>query len=292
MTKPTLTAAAVETALAAALGPITGFTPITEGQESQAFRFQDRGRECVVRVNNRAAGFHKDQWAATRIDPSVPVPEVVHIGQIDDDHHFCVSERHTGTIVQDSDTETLHSLRDPVATTLERIAATDVSDIDGYGDFDPLAGKAKFGGWPEYVRHSTRHDWGEYTTAIDADDAARLSRWLVDRSAGLPDVHQLVHGDFGGDNVLVEPGRITAVLDWEAAVIGDPLFDVARMRFWAPFMPCMRVLADHCLARPHDPQRLRCYLVATGLDATAYFAAAGQVDIAAAMLARTSREVD
>jgi aminoglycoside phosphotransferase len=35
----------------------------------------------------------------------------------------------------------------------------------------------------------------------------------------------LVHGDFGGANVLVEP---TGVLDWEWAHLGDPEYDLAR----------------------------------------------------------------
>lgn len=39
----------------------------------------------------------------------------------------------------------------------------------------------------------------------------------------------LVHGDYRLDNVLVDParGRITAVLDWELATLGDPRADLA-----------------------------------------------------------------
>ncbi|MEU8138535.1 phosphotransferase family protein [Streptodolium elevatio] len=36
----------------------------------------------------------------------------------------------------------------------------------------------------------------------------------------------LVHGDFKPGNVLIEDGRVTAVLDWETAHLGDPLEDV------------------------------------------------------------------
>ncbi|ADD42168.1 phosphotransferase family protein [Stackebrandtia nassauensis] len=292
MTKPSLSPQVVHAAVNEALGQVDDFAPITEGQESQAFEFRSDGREFVVRVNGRAAGFLKDRWAAERVPAAVPVPEVVHIGQIDEAHHFCVSVRSPGTIVQDCDTETLHGLSAAMAETLDGIAATDVADISGYGDFDAVTGEGKFDSWAAYILHSTRHDWSPHADAIDVAAAERLTAWLRQEAAGLPDVHELVHGDFGGDNVLVEPGRVTAVLDWEGAVIGDRLYDVARMRFWAPFMESMRIHTDHLLAAAeHDSERLRCYVVANGLDATAYFAAADQTPIAQAMLARTLTEV-
>jgi aminoglycoside phosphotransferase (APT) family kinase protein len=43
----------------------------------------------------------------------------------------------------------------------------------------------------------------------------------------LPDGSQLCHGDFHPGNVLMAPGRPTAI-DWENAALGSPLADVAR----------------------------------------------------------------
>lgn len=292
MTKPSLSPATVEAAVVAALGPVEDFAPITEGRQSQAFGCRRADRQLVVRVNRGTAGFHKDRWAANRLETVVPVPEVLHIGRIDDDHHFCVTERLPGTIVQDHDETALQTLAGPVAATLGAIAAVDVGDIAGFGDFDPVTGTARCDSWAAHVGHSARHDWDEHAGALDVATARRLTDWLRAAAARLPDVHELVHGDFGGDNVLVESGRVSAVLDWEAAVIGDRWYDVARMLFWAPFIASMRVHADHLLAEPHDEQRLRCYVVAQGLDATAYFAAAGQHPIAQAMLERTARDPD
>lgn len=37
----------------------------------------------------------------------------------------------------------------------------------------------------------------------------------------------LIHGDFTIDNVLVEGGKITGVIDWGAAAYGDPRYDVS-----------------------------------------------------------------
>jgi aminoglycoside phosphotransferase (APT) family kinase protein len=43
-----------------------------------------------------------------------------------------------------------------------------------------------------------------------------------------PSVH-LVHGDYHFGNLLFDRARIAAVLDWEVAGLGDPLFDVAGL---------------------------------------------------------------
>ncbi len=44
-----------------------------------------------------------------------------------------------------------------------------------------------------------------------------------------PDEPVLVHGDFGGRNVLVDDNGIAAIVDWEAATTGSPLWDVGSL---------------------------------------------------------------
>lgn len=44
----------------------------------------------------------------------------------------------------------------------------------------------------------------------------------------------LLHGDLGHHNIFWDGERITAILDWEDALGGDPAFDIA---FWGTFFP-------------------------------------------------------
>ncbi len=65
-------------------------------------------------------------------------------------------------------------------------------------------------------------------------DEPPIREWLF---ANQPEerASTLVHGDFKLDNVLVDPGtsRVTCVLDWEMATIGDPLADLGfLLSFW------------------------------------------------------------
>ena len=66
-----------------------------------------------------------------------------------------------------------------------------------------------------------------YTRDLPAADElhARLAASIPSESAA-----GIVHGDFRLDNALVdEQDRVTAVLDWEMATLGDPLADLALM---------------------------------------------------------------
>jgi aminoglycoside phosphotransferase (APT) family kinase protein len=67
----------------------------------------------------------------------------------------------------------------------------------------------------------------------DPDDALR--ECLLIAAAGGPEV--LLHLDFHPLNVLVADGRISAVLDWANARIGDPRADLARTASILQFAP-------------------------------------------------------
>ena len=52
--------------------------------------------------------------------------------------------------------------------------------------------------------------------------------WLRSRVPGEPQIG-VVHGDYRIGNALVHEGRVTAVLDWELAYVGDVRFDLGYL---------------------------------------------------------------
>src|SRR5207249_1974221 len=72
-----------------------------------------------------------------------------------------------------------------------------------------------------------------------------------------PEERQVVHGDYGYDNVLAEHGRVTGVLDWEALRYGDPLYDVAYLQL---YLPGNEGIVDRTAYPDHDA-RLATYLL-------------------------------
>lgn len=51
-------------------------------------------------------------------------------------------------------------------------------------------------------------------------------RWLEDNVPSTDVTQTLVHGDFRNGNLMIGPGGVRAVLDWELAHIGDPMEDL------------------------------------------------------------------
>ncbi len=67
----------------------------------------------------------------------------------------------------------------------------------------------------------------------------------------------LVHGDIGPGNFMAEGGRVTGLLDWEFAHLGDPMDDIA----WLEMRSGIRPGAEIDLG-----ERLRPYTRATGIE--------------------------
>jgi aminoglycoside phosphotransferase (APT) family kinase protein len=69
---------------------------------------------------------------------------------------------------------------------------------------------------------------GVYREATDRPEPAveECIRWFRANKPTVPET-TLVHGDFRIGNALVDGDDLTAVLDWELARIGDPLYDLA-----------------------------------------------------------------
>lgn len=73
-------------------------------------------------------------------------------------------------------------------------------------------------------------DWLENTLAVanslnPTTDLARFARLRRERPA--PVAPALLHGDLFLDNVMTAGGRVTGLIDWAFADVGDPRYDVA-----------------------------------------------------------------
>lgn len=62
-----------------------------------------------------------------------------------------------------------------------------------------------------------------------SDEAAaelRLGLWWLEANRPVAAARSIVHGDYRPANILIDDGRVSAVLDWEFAHTGDPVEDV------------------------------------------------------------------
>lgn len=99
-----------------------------------------------------------------------------------------------------------------------------------------------------------------------------------------PEDRHLIHDDLLNRNVLVDEGRITAVLDWGSSMHGDFLYDLAKFTYYAPgpwFAQWANIdFKSEALAHfgriglevPKFDERLTCYELRMGLGDLAYSA--------------------
>lgn len=260
--RPAVSRETVATLLETVLGEApTVLARIDEGLESQAFACGMGGEAFVLRIATSRRGFEKDRWAAEAAGGNMPVPAVEFIGDLDDGLAYCVTRRLPGITLEALQPDEVAPLTAAVQATWRALADVDVSVVDGFGDFDP-EGRAPERTWRDVLVRTL-------DAAEEDDDLVVLDAYaaLVERC---PEERSLVHGDFGSNNVLAQAGSVTGVLDWEHALVGDPLYDVATARFWAPDLTCMALQATHfdreLASLPDYEERVRCYALRIGIE--------------------------
>jgi len=147
---------------------------------------------------------------------------------------FYVMERRTGTVLDDSfpdgiepDEELCRGISRTVVDTLVRLHAVDF-EVAGLGDL----------GKPEGFLERQTEAWiSRYDKAKteDIEKVGPLTEWLA-RDVPESPPPTVIHNDYKLNNLVLDPEDLTevrAVLDWEMATLGDPLFDFAvSLSYW------------------------------------------------------------
>lgn len=179
---------------------------------------------------------------------AVPAPLLLVTGPNPLRQDFMVMERLPGQAIGNSVGESTRadaSLLEDVARALAKLHAVDWTqhhaELRGSRTWHRTPGvslRQLVAALVEQWNHFIRHNIGIATPAV-ATGMAWLSANIPERD-GQP---RIVHGDVTFANMLAEGSRLTALLDWEVACLGDPAKDLAhfkpvvesRMR-WRDFM--------------------------------------------------------
>jgi hygromycin-B 4-O-kinase len=270
-----------------------------EGAWSRCFGFRTGDDALVIRFGRYVSDFRTDQLAWAYAAPSLPIPEVLDIGEAYGGY-YAISRRAFGTpLEQLRATEWLATLPS-VVDMFEALRTTDISSTQG------------FGGWGESGdTHAPHARWSDHLLAVGDDTPDRRTYGWRAKLAQSPEAQaafawgyellkrivddraprNLLHCDLINRNVLAKDGRVTGVFDWGCSRYGDHLYDLAWLEFWSPWHPNMDVrelraaLEQRWHAAGKIPTNLAnrvlaCYLH-IGLDHIAYNAHTGdQINLA------------
>jgi len=214
--------------------PLTGQL-ITGGRSNLTYVISDGHQEWVLRrpplghVLATAHDMGREYRVITALaDTAVPVPATVLLCQdpVVLGAPFYLMERVAGTVYRSAaQTETLP----PAQRT--RLARDLVDILAELHRIDPAAvGLADFGRPDGFLARQVRR-WGKQLAGSRSRDLPGIDRLLEGLAGSVPasPAPAIVHGDYRLDNVLVDDGRIAAVLDWEMSTVGDALTDLGLL---------------------------------------------------------------
>jgi aminoglycoside phosphotransferase (APT) family kinase protein len=147
---------------------------------------------------------------------------------------FYIMERRTGFVLDSSFPPGVA----PTPELCERISTSVVDTLVKIHAIDwQAAGLAEFGHPASFLERQVK-SWTERYTRAQTDTIPQvepLMRWLLEHTPASA-VPTLIHNDLKLNNMLMHAQDLAqpvAVLDWEMATIGDPLFDLAiTLGYW------------------------------------------------------------
>ncbi|MFZ4584940.1 MAG: phosphotransferase family protein [Acidimicrobiia bacterium] len=261
------------------------------GAWSECFAFQADDRDLVVRIGNHRDDFERDQLAAAWRSDTLPIPEVLEVGDIANTH-FAISTRAFGTPIDDGSAEEWRALLPHVLAMFDAMRTIEPPGT-GFGGLDQQ-GNAPHTTWAEFLTSFPdtpdlrTHGWRQIvdeSPTLRATFDRGLGR-LHDLAADLTPSRHVVHGDLLNRNVFTNQGRISGIFDWGCAMYADPLWDAAWLSFWNPWHPglahidivsAMRVHSEHAGHSIDDfDRRVHACMLRIGLDHIGYCAWTGQ----------------
>jgi Ser/Thr protein kinase RdoA (MazF antagonist) len=224
-----------------------------QGTFHRLYRVSDGSkRTAIVKLNARQCyqrdfALHLDPWGMQQLRthglPNVRVHQVDlsrRLGPFD----YEILDEAAGTplkVLDDNEAQ-MHALLPQLGRLL---ACLHTIRTQGYGllDIRPLVGgNAQHGRglhavWRDhlYLNLEEHLEIGLALGAVHACEVRRILtafRILNELFASVRPV--LLHGDLGNHNIFTDGERITALIDWEDCLSGDPVYDIA---FWASFHP-------------------------------------------------------
>lgn len=218
--------------------------PIGDGWWSQALSFYSNDEKLVIRISKHLTDFEKDDFAYKHFKSfEVPIPKIIEIGQFNTQFFYCISEYYEG-IPSDQIVTNGHSnlpIAKKILQPLYHIHQLDTDKLLGWGTTD-ANGHGLFKSWQEYLLavYNSKYpiSWEELSinTWLDAKLFKELLKKMENLFAYLPSKKQVLHGDYGFDNLLLTiDNEISAVIDWSETTLGDSLYDLVHMNEpWNP----------------------------------------------------------
>lgn len=255
------------------------------GEVSQVYAFRVGDRELVVKLRDSEEEYRKEAFVASLSEgTSVPVPKVERIGAWQG-LFYLVSERAPGVLLSEYSQEEILQVLPNVFQVLEKVHHIQIPQ-GGYGKFDEQ-GQAEYAFWKEALLgqfDESWYEWEDFKKIPQMADGAfeKLYSAFESSLCFISEERTLIHTDCSFDNICAKNGKISGLFDWEMAMYGDALYDIAWMDFWHGeydiAFSYRRWAKEKGIQYEHYKERILCYQLHFGLRTLAFYRKAGLVE--------------
>ena len=235
---------------------------IQEGKHSDAFSYVHGTEEYIVRFNVNDEGFLKDAYAYKHFShPKIFIPKIIEIGTYNENLFFCISEKVRGETAKEQYIKGDFSSLLAQFQTIEAIGATPINTYEqSFGVWNKV-GKAQYN-FDTYFKEICTGSMGDWSVFKDLSYfdihfvnylLSQIKKYVI-YSAG---ERVLVHGDFGGSNLIMNGEKVSGIIDWGHSFYGDHFWDVGRIVLFCPNKKATTNAAlDFYKNAPHYKERI------------------------------------
>ena len=218
--------------------------PLEGGEWSAAYKFCLDGHNLVIRLSHVFENFVRDKISAQWSLPNLPIPQIIKIGRYQD-QYYAISPFFNGEAFEVLSASDLEQTVPDFLSMMTALQSVSLSSVEGFGTLT-TEGKGAFRSWAETLLDvandrpdSLTHGWKE--ALAKTPEAQRQYERFYNQLTKLvqycPEQKNLIHSDLLYKNLLVHNHKISAVIDWGCAMIGDPVYDIASFAFFEPWFP-------------------------------------------------------
>ena len=224
--------------------PVKTLVPLKGGEWSAAYQFRADNRHYVIRLSHTPENYYRDKFAARMSSPELPVPQIIKIEKYQD-QYFAVSPFFDGEPFEMLSISELEQTIPCFLRMMNALQSINLDSTEGYGTIT-TEGQGAYRGWHDALLdvnndrpENLTHGWKKIlaNNPVAERKYNRFYERLTELVPFCPEQKHLIHSDLLYQNLLVHDRRISAVLDWGCAMIGDPVYDIAIFSFFEPWYP-------------------------------------------------------
>jgi hygromycin-B 4-O-kinase len=216
---------------------VTSLKELVGGKHSKAFSYEHSGPDLIIRFNTEDRGFLKDKYAFEHFGKRISIPKIIEIDAYRD-LYYCITEKLSGETARDQYKKENFSSLPLLYGTVEEIGMIEITGM-GYGYLD-LNGNVPYQSSSDYIK-SVYHskdlfDWDNIFQIpfVNKNFTDYVAERMDHFAKFSTEQRELLHGDFGADNVFIKDNAVSGVIDWEKMRCGDHFLDVGRILLFCP----------------------------------------------------------